>query len=115
MKVKGLMGRFVLPAVVMVSALLVLLAGSIGNLRSWPDLPGRLTMAITGVPTVPAGSPPQRAAGQPENRVQPAAPAGLEQDIAGLQRQAAALQTQIIQRTHELEKMHADKAGLSQG
>jgi hypothetical protein len=118
--------RFVLPAFIVVSALLVLFAGALGDLNSLPDLPNRLISVVTDTtapandtapasdttrrPTAamnrsPAAAPtaPTQSAAQ-QNAAQQAAHDKLEQQVSELRQQADALQTELTQSTQELAR-----------
>src|SRR4051794_19552170 len=100
--------RFLLPAFAMTAALIVLFAGALGDLHSWPNLSDKALTIIGGVAPSPAPLPPARTA------TTPAAPAAavaelqaardvLRRQIADLQRQAGELQQQNVQRSHGAE------------
>ena len=98
--------RFLLPAFAMTAALIVLFAGALGDLHSWPNLSDKARTIIGDVAPIPAPLPPARTA------TPPAAPAAavaelqaardaLRRQIADLQRQAGELQQQNAQRSHD--------------
>jgi TolA-binding protein len=101
--------RFLLPAFLMVGALVALFAGALGDWQGLSDSWDRLHTAVASrVPERPAAAvvPAQPTA------VSPSAPApgGDAQQAATdtLRRQVAGLQAQVAQRTQELASLHAD-------
>ena len=52
------MWRFLLPAFAMTAALIVLFAGALGDLHSWPNLSDKARTIIGGVAPSPAPLPP---------------------------------------------------------
>jgi hypothetical protein len=115
------MWRFLLPAVFMVGAPLVLLAGALGELPSWADLSAML-VAAPAKPTAVAAPTNEGSPAAVDTHPVPApavlAPAPTAQSPAPemLQQQLADLQAQIGQRTHELASLRAneeqERAGL---
>jgi soluble cytochrome b562 len=110
--------RFLLPALAMTAAMIVLFAGVMGDLKSWPDLSARAIAIIGG--TEPRPAPPQATPAHPAASVlavveQQAARDALQRQIADLQRQAGDLQNQIAQRSHDIEAKRAEMDGLRQG
>ena len=59
------MWRFLLPAFAMTAALIVLFAGALGDLHSWPNLSDKALTIIGGVAPSPAPPPPARTAAPP--------------------------------------------------
>ena len=110
--------RFLLPALAMTAALIVLFAGVMGELKSWPDLSARAIAIISGTEprhALPMGTPAPSAASTPAVAEQQAARDALQRQIADLQRQAGDLQSQIAQRSHDIEAKRAEMDGLRQG
>ena len=113
--------RFLLPALAMTAALVVLFAGVTGDLKSLPDLSARAIAIIGGTEarhapplatSVPAAPP---TASAPSVADQQAARDALQRQIADLQRQAGDLENQIAQRSHDIEAKRAEMDGLRQG
>ena len=101
------MWRFVLPALAMVGALLVLFAGALGDLRSWPELSRGATSIIAAVtPDTPSPGPSTPIAQLPAQPgpAQQAASDPSKHQVSWLQQQASVLQTQIDQRKQELDQ-----------
>jgi len=110
------MWRFVLPALAVMTALLVLFAGAFGDLQSWPVLANGANTVIAAVipdtakppPPAPApqAAPPVTAAPSPPivDPQEQAARKALQLQVTALQQQADALQNQINQRKQELQK-----------
>lgn len=103
--------RFLLPALAMTAALMVLFAGVMGELKSWPDLSARATAIIGG--TEPRHAP-ALATSALAVAEQQATRDALQRQIADLQRQAGDLQNQIVQRSHDIEAMRAENDTLRQ-
>ena len=93
--------RFLLPAFAMTAALIVLFAGALGDLHSWPNLSDKALTIIAGVAPSPAPLPPARTA------TPPAAPAAAvtelqaardaqRRQVADLQRQAGEPQQRAL-------------------
>jgi hypothetical protein len=117
----GKVWRFLFPAVLMIGALLVLFAGALGDLRSWPSLQS-LVVPVTekpvDQPSPPKPTPPPSAA-LPANLPQPASQAALD-DTASPQNhdtlqqsrntsqvQVDGLQKDVAQQTQELASLRA--------
>lgn len=115
--------RFLLPALVMVGALIVLLAGASGDFQSLPNLPSSIPSLVTSITPDHVSQP---AKGMPPAEPTPAEPAGSVQQATGappiaptapvvqpalddLQRQAADLQAQIAQRTKQLASLQGNE------
>jgi peptidoglycan hydrolase CwlO-like protein len=120
------MWRFLLSAVAMTAALIVLFAGVLGDLRSLPSLSDQAIAIIGGAGprhAPPQASPVPPAAPSPDALAeQQAARDALQREITRLQQQAGDLQSQIAQRSHELEQRsqdvaseHSEMDGLHQG
>jgi hypothetical protein len=110
--------RFLLPALAMTAAMIVLFAGVMGELKSWPDLSARAIAIIGG--TEARHAPPRATPAPPAASIlavaeQQAARDALQHQIADLQRQAGDLQNQIAQRSHDIEAKRAEMDGLRQG
>jgi hypothetical protein len=100
---EGHMWRFVLPALAVVAALLVLFAGAFGDLQSWPTLANGANTIVAMI--MPARtSPPPLPSPPPVDAGQQAAYDALQHQLAALSQQANALQTTISQRNQELDK-----------
>jgi hypothetical protein len=101
------MWRFLIPAAAMIAALLVLMAGSFGNLTSLPELSAGLRGDVTRVFNVQMGHSPQGVTGDSSpSSVASASPppvASVEQ------RQAAELQDRVDQRKQELASLRSDE------
>jgi hypothetical protein len=119
------MYRFLLPAFVMISAIVVLLAGALGGVPSLPDLKGQWAAYFTspapehtippadGNTHVASVAPPKPAASvSPPTPTAPDDQASQRPAADTLHRQAAALQSQIAQRSRELASLNdsADQA-----
>ena len=109
------MWRFLLPAFAMTTALIVLFAGALGDLHSWPNRSEKATIIGGGAP----GSAPLPRPAAPPAAPTPAAPAAavaelqaardaLRRTVADLQRQADELQQQVAQRSHVAEQSSRD-------
>lgn len=104
------MWRFLLPAFAMVSALLVLFAGALGDLRSWPTLSkgtSNVIAVMTPHPEKPVTATPARQSAAPPASPAPdllAARKALQQQVADLQQQTNTLQTEIDRRKQELDQ-----------
>src|ERR1700758_2822116 len=92
------MWRFMLSAVIVMTVLLVLFAGALGDLRSLPVLADRVA-AVVG------GSSPPPSSGAPADQ---AARDALRLQVAVLARQAQDLQQQIAERSQALEQRSKD-------
>ncbi len=118
------MWRFLLPAFAMTAALIVLFAGALGDVHSWPNLSDKALTIIGGVapspapPSPPPATPPARTAAAPAPPA-PSVPAtagaelqaardALRRQITDLQRQAGELQQQNAQRSHDMEQSSHD-------
>jgi hypothetical protein len=109
------MWRFLMPAVIMVGALVVLLAGALGDVKSLPNL--STTFSALFASAVPNRTEPPTTVATP---VAPAAPAVVKQHAGtaapiqqpgtdALQQQVAELQTQIAQRSKELGELRSNE------
>ncbi len=102
------MWRFVLPALAMMGALLVLFAGALGDLRSWPEVSRGATSIMAAVTPDQAPSPvpstPSAQLPAPPGPAQQAASDASQRQVSWLQQQASVLQTQIDQRKQELDQ-----------
>jgi hypothetical protein len=108
------MWRFLLPALTMMAALIVLFAGAWGDLKSLPGLADGAIATIDG--TEPRPTPPSITPAPPARSAeQQAARAALQRQIADLQRQAGVLQNQIAQRSYDIGVTRAETVGLRQG
>jgi hypothetical protein len=110
--------RFLLPALAMTVALMVLFAGVMGDLKSWPDFSARAIAIIGGKEArqaPPRAAPAPSAASTLAVAEQQGARDALQHQIADLQRQAGDLQNQIAQRSHDIEAKRAEMDGLRQG
>jgi hypothetical protein len=107
--------RFLLPALAMTAALIMLFAGVMGELKSWPDLSARAIAIIGGIEARHAPPPGALAASTPAVAEQQAARDTLQRQIADLQRQAGDLQNQIAERSRDIEAKRAEMDGLRQG
>jgi regulator of replication initiation timing len=110
--------RFLLPALAMTAALIVLFAGVLGDLKSLPDLSARAIAMIGGTEARHApllATPAPAAATALAVAEQQAARDALQRQIADLQRQAGDLEHQIAQRSHDIEAKRAEMDGLRQG
>ena len=112
------MWRFLMPAVVMVGALVVLLAGALGDGNSLPNLSTEVRALIASVvpnravaPTMDGTPAAPSAAASPAAVTQQPGPATPIQQPApeASQRQMAELQTQIAQRTKELGELRSNE------
>jgi hypothetical protein len=119
----GKVWRYLFPAVLMMGALLVLFAGALGDLRSWPSLQS-LVVPVTEKPVdqppPPKPTPPSSAA-LPGNLPQPASQAALDdtappqnhdtprQSCNALQVQVDGLQKDVAQQTQELASLRASE------
>lgn len=108
------MWRFLLPAVVMMAALIVLFAGAFGDMKSLPDLSDRIIGIIGGVEPRHA-SPPPPVPSAAASAEQQAAREFLQRQITVLQQQASALQAQVSQRSHDLDAARTEAGQLRQG
>jgi hypothetical protein len=108
------MWRFLLPALAMMAALIVLFAGVLGDLKSWPDLSARAIAIVGGTEArhaPPRATPASPAASALAVAEQQAARDALQRQIADLQRQTGDLQDQIAQRSHDIETKRAEMDG----
>jgi hypothetical protein len=112
------MWRFLMPAVVMVGALVVLLAGALGDGKSLPSLSTEFAALIasvapnrTAAPTMDGTPAPHSAAASPYAVTQQPGPAAPIQQPGtdALQQQVAELQTQIAQRSKELGELRSNE------
>jgi hypothetical protein len=108
------MWRFLLSALTVTAALIVLFVGALGDLRSLSDL-SDWAIAIIGS-AEPRHVPPLAAAASPAASAvafeQETARDALQHQIADLQRQVGDLENQIAQRSHEVETRRAETDGL---
>ena len=111
------MWRFLMPAVVMVGALVVLLAGALGDGKSLPNLSTEFAGLIasvmpnrTAAPTMDATPAAPSAAASPAAVTQQRGPAVPIQQPSteALERQVAELQAQIAQRAKELGELRSN-------
>jgi DNA polymerase III gamma/tau subunit len=116
--------RFLFPAMLLVGAMLLLIAGSLGDWDTWHGplsalrpiaavIPQRQPAAPAPANTVPASTAPAATATTPADAAPPAAAASqaaASQDaaLAALQQQAAALQAEIAQRQKDLASLRSD-------
>jgi hypothetical protein len=108
------MWRFLLPALAMMAALIVLFAGAWGDLKSLPSLADQAIATIDGIE--PRPTPPSITLASPARSAeQKAARAALLRQIADLQRQAGDLRNQMAQRSYDLGVTRAETVGLRQG
>jgi paraquat-inducible protein B len=106
--------RFPMPAVVMVGALVVLLAGALGDAKSLPNLSTEFTALVASVlpnhteaPTLVAPSP---AAAQDAVAQQARPSAPIQQPATdALPRQVVELQAQVAKRAKELGKLRSNE------
>ncbi len=109
------MWRFLLPALAMTTALIVLFAGALGDLHSLPDLSDRIVAFIGGVeprqapPPTPASAPSAAAIAQ-----QQSAREALQRQVADLGQQVNGLQDKVAQRSRDLDAARADEARMRQ-
>jgi TolA-binding protein len=104
--------RFLLPALLMVGALVALFAGALGDWQGLSDSWDRLHTVVANlapdrpaVPAAPAPSSPPAAVSQ----APPASNGDAQQTAADtLRKQVAGLQAQVAQRTQELASLHTD-------
>jgi chromosome segregation ATPase len=101
------MWRFLLPAAIMMTALLVLFAGALGDLHSLPALSERVVAIVGGGSPRPPSAPTSASASVAE---QQATREALRRQIAVLERQASDLQQQVAQRSQDLEQRSHDLA-----
>jgi len=112
------MWRFLVPALVMVGALVVLLAGALGDLKSLPDLSTKFPALIASVVPNRTAEPDTNAASaasSPATGVAPATPAqqaatapAQQPATVALQQQLTELQAQIAQGTKEVAALRSD-------
>ena len=99
------MFRYLIPAVVMVGAVVVLLAGALGNLNSLPGLITMLPGSVTGLVSGSNQAPPQNSP--------TAAPAPAAAPIAETAQPAVeALKSQLAQLHQQVEQGRTDLAAL---
>ena len=109
------MWRFLLPAVAMMAALVVLFAGALGDLKSLPDLSDRM-IGVVGdeQPRRPVLPPSPVTPAPPATALPPALSASalaaenaareaVQKEIAALQKQVGDLQQQVSQRSRDLD------------
>ena len=112
------MWRFLMPAVIMVGALVVLLAGALGDVKSLPNL--STTFSALFASEVPNRTEPPTTVATPVAPSPAAAPAAVKQHAGTavpipqpaadtLQQQVAELQAQIAQRAKELGELRSDE------
>jgi hypothetical protein len=109
------MWRYLLPAVLLVSALLVLFAGALGDITSWPHLQA-MVMSVER----PVDQPPPSKPKAPASTEMPAKPAdsadqavrdaaALRDSRDELQTQVTSLQQDVAQQRQELASLHASE------
>ena len=101
--------RFLLLALVMVAALLVLLAGASGGLQS---LARPFAMLPAIVANVTADWPGPSRAGSQSTAATQASTTTASQPSGALERQVSDLQTQLAQRSQDLASLHASQAQM---
>jgi hypothetical protein len=101
--------RFLLPAFLMVGALVALFAGAFGDWQGLSDSWDRLHTVVATLAHDPPAAPVSPAGTSAVSQTAPA-PGGDAQPAAAdaLRQQVAALQAQVAQRTQELASLHAD-------
>lgn len=96
------MWRFLLPASMLMGALVVLLAGALGDLRSLPDL----TAALHALRSVAASDHANTTPSEPEQQVRPQAASIVPiAPSRALQEQAGELQKSVAQQSQELASL----------
>jgi TolA-binding protein len=108
--------RFLLPALLMVGALVALFAGALGDWQGlsdswdrWHTLVANLASDRPVIPAAPAPAPAPPPAPAAVTQVPPASNGDARQTAADtLRQQVAGLQAQVAQRTQQLASLHAD-------
>jgi hypothetical protein len=108
------MWRYLLPAILVMSALLVLFAGALGDIGSWPHLQNMLMSVVQGPVDQPSPVAPKSPASvelpaKPSDPATQTAPdaAALRQSRDALQTQVDNLQQDVAQQRQELASLHA--------
>jgi DNA repair exonuclease SbcCD ATPase subunit len=100
--------RFLLPAFALMAALIVLFAGALGDLHSWPNLSDKVRTIIGDVAPSPAPLPPARTVASPVAPAVAVAEPQAAHDPLRRQtadRQASELEQQNLQRSHGVEQI----------
>jgi hypothetical protein len=110
------MWRYLLPAVLLMSALLVLFAGALGDVGSWQNLQAMVMSVVERPvdqpsppkPTLPASAGPPAKPADPADQAAPDA-AALRESRDALQTQVTNLQQDVAQQRQELASLHANE------